>query len=402
MQELWQKRVQKHVQEQVKYLRLVFNDHFVIAIIFLLGALGYTYANAVKGIVNPQVWWMKPGLSLVLLATVSFGRLATLLKEADHVFLRPKESDLVWYLKAARLYSSWLPLIAIGFITLLLAPLLLITKTWSSWNFIFLLWTLLAIKDRRFTMQLQQWYQANQRQKGWFMWFLIDWLVIASQLYQWVNLVGFVIALISAYYQRQQLGKIQKTQLFDWLQAVSDEDSRIGRIYRLYNLFTDVPGLSSQVKRRRYLDGLLKLIAIRPANTYLYLYTRGFLRGTEFSGLYLRLVLLGGIILCFSHLWWLSFALGCLLIYLVGFQLLPFYNQYDQIIFTHLYPVAPASQMHAFKQLLRTLLLVQATFFSIILLVTLGVTVEVGLSIVGLFGLVIGFIQVYLPNRLSA
>ena len=34
MQALWQKRVQKHIQEQVKYLRLVFNDHFVIAIIF--------------------------------------------------------------------------------------------------------------------------------------------------------------------------------------------------------------------------------------------------------------------------------------------------------------------------------------------------------------------------------
>lgn len=401
MQALWQKRVQKHIQEQVKYLRLVFNDHFVIAIIFLLGALGYTYANAVKGL-DPQAWWLKPVLSLVLLAAVSFGRLATLLKEADSVFLLPKESGLVTYLKSARLYSSWLPLIAMAFVTLLVAPLLLITKTVPAWHIAVALITLVIIKDRRFSIQLRQWYQADETQATKGLSLILDLAIIASQLYQWLNLVGVLVALGLAYYQRQQLVRVQKTQLFDWLAAVGAEDSRMGRIYRLYNLFTDVPGLSSQVKRRRYLDGLLKPITAKPANTYLYLYARGFLRGTEFSGLYIRLVVLGGIILCFSHIWWLSLALGLLLIYLVGFQLLPFYNQYDQIIFTHLYPVPTTKRIQAFSQLMRTLLLLQALLFSVILLVTLGMTIQVGLSVLALFVLVIGFVQFYLPKRLGA
>ncbi|MCP8861289.1 ABC transporter permease [Latilactobacillus curvatus] len=401
MQALWQKRVQKHIQEQVKYLRLVFNDHFVIAIIFLLGALGYTYANAVKGL-DPQAWWLKPVLSLVLLAAVSFGRLATLLKEADSVFLLPKESGLVTYLKSARLYSSWLPLIAMAFVTLLVAPLLLITKTVPAWHIAVVLITLVIIKDRRFSIQLRQWYQADETQATKGLSLILDLAIIASQLYQWLNLVGVLVALGLAYYQRQQLARVQKTQLFDWLAAVGAEDSRMGRIYRLYNLFTDVPGLSSQVKRRRYLDGLLKPITAKPANTYLYLYARGFLRGTEFSGLYIRLVVLGGIILCFSHIWWLSLALGLLLIYLVGFQLLPFYNQYDQIIFTHLYPVSTTKRIQAFSQLMRTLLLLQALLFSVILLVTLGMTIQVGLSVLALFVLVIGFVQFYLPKRLGA
>lgn len=401
MQALWQKRVQKHIQEQVKYLRLVFNDHFVIAIIFLLGALGYTYANAVKGL-DPRAWWLKPVLSLVLLAAVSFGRLATLLKEADSVFLLPKESGLVTYLKSARLYSSWLPLIAMAFVTLLVAPLLLITKTVPAWHIAVALITLVIIKDRRFSTQLRQWYQADETQATKGLSLILDLAIIASQLYQWLNLVGVLVALGLAYYQRQQLARVQKTQLFDWLAAVGAEDSRMGRIYRLYNLFTDVPGLSSQVKRRRYLDGLLKPITAKPANTYLYLYARGFLRGTEFSGLYIRLVVLGGIILCFSHIWWLSLALGLLLIYLVGFQLLPFYNQYDQIIFTHLYPVPTTKRIQAFSQLMRTLLLLQALLFSVILLVTLGMTIQVGLSVLALFVLVIGFVQFYLPKRLGA
>lgn len=401
MRALWQKRVQKHIQEQVKYLRLVFNDHFVIAIIFLLGALGYTYANAVKGL-DPQAWWLKPVLSLVLLVAVSFGRLATLLKEADSVFLLPKESGLVTYLKSARLYSSWLPLIAMAFVTLLVAPLLLITKTVPAWHIAVALITLVIIKDRRFSIQLRQWYQADETQATKVLSLILDLAIIASQLYQWLNLVGVLVALGLAYYQRQQLARVQKTQLFDWLAAVGAEDSRMGRIYRLYNLFTDVPGLSSQVKRRRYLDGLLKPITAKPANTYLYLYARGFLRGTEFSGLYIRLVVLGGIILCFSHIWWLSLALGLLLIYLVGFQLLPFYNQYDQIIFTHLYPVSTTKRIQAFSQLMRTLLLLQALLFSVILLVTLGMTIQVGLSVLALFVLVIGFVQFYLPKRLGA
>lgn len=401
MQALWQERVQKHIQEQVKYLRLVFNDHFVIAIIFLLGALGYTYANAVKGL-DPRAWWLKPVLSLVLLAAVSFGRLATLLKEADSVFLLPKESGLVTYLKSARLYSSWLPLIAMAFVTLLVAPLLLITKTVPAWHIAVALITLVIIKDRRFSIQLCQWYQADETQATKGLSLILDLAIIASQLYQWLNLVGVLVALGLAYYQRQQLARVQKTQLFDWLAAVGAEDSRMGRIYRLYNLFTDVPGLSSQVKRRRYLDGLLKPITAKPANTYLYLYARGFLRGTEFSGLYIRLVVLGGIILCFSHIWWLSLALGLLLIYLVGFQLLPFYNQYDQIIFTHLYPVPTTKRIQAFSQLMRTLLLLQALLFSVILLVTLGMTIQVGLSVLALFVLVIGFVQFYLPKRLGA
>lgn len=401
MRALWQKRVQKHIQEQVKYLRLVFNDHFVIAIIFLLGALGYTYANAVKGL-DPQAWWLKPVLSLVLLVAVSFGRLATLLKEADSVFLLPKESGLVTYLKSARLYSSWLPLIAMAFVTLLVAPLLLITKTVPAWHIAVVLITLVIIKDRRFSIQLRQWYQADETQATKGLSLILDLAIIASQLYQWLNLVGVLVALGLAYYQRQQLVRVQKTQLFDWLAAVGAEDSRMGRIYRLYNLFTDVPGLSSQVKRRRYLDGLLKPITAKPANTYLYLYARGFLRGTEFSGLYIRLVVLGGIILCFSHIWWLSLALGLLLIYLVGFQLLPFYNQYDQIIFTHLYPVSTTKRIQAFSQLMRTLLLLQALLFSVILLVTLGMTIQVGLSVLALFVLVIGFVQFYLPKRLGA
>jgi len=34
---LWRTRLRQHVQEQQKYLRLVFNDHFVLVLLILFG-----------------------------------------------------------------------------------------------------------------------------------------------------------------------------------------------------------------------------------------------------------------------------------------------------------------------------------------------------------------------------
>lgn len=399
MQSLWQERVRRHVNQQVKYLRLVFNDHFVLAIIFLLGALGYTYANAIKAI-DPTSWWLKPVISLVLLASLSFGRLATLLHEADSVFLLPQESQLPSYLKAAQRYSMWLPFSWLAMVTLLVAPTLLITKTVPAWMLLGLLATLWLIKSRRFSSQIGQWYQGTSTQQTG-LWLLVDWVLVASQLWLGWSIAGLVIAAGLLYWQRQQQTKIQATQLFDWLTAVSAEDSRMGQIYRLYNLFTDVPGLNSQVKRRRYLDSLIQRLSVNNANPFYFLYLRGFLRGTEFSGLYLRLVIIGGIIIWFSQIWWLALLLGLLLIYLVGFQLLPFYQQYDQNIFTHLYPVAQTTKLQAFKRLIWRLVAIEIILLSLLILIRFGLNGQSLVSIVAFGGLGYGFVQFYLPRRLT-
>lgn len=399
MQELWQVRVRRHVSEQVKYLRLVFNDHFVLAIIFLLGALGYTYANAVKDI-DPQSWWLKPLMSVILLASLSFGRVATLLHGADSVFLLPQEKQLAGYLKAAMRYSCWLPASFLASMTGLMAPTLLMTQTTAAWTLISLLVTLWLLKLRRFSVQLENWYQTPQTVNS-PVWFLVEWAILMSQLFNWWALVGLVVTLGLTYRQVQHQRQVQASQLFNWLAAVEAEDSRMGRIYRLYNLFTDVPGLNSQVKRRRYLDGLIRRINGHQQNPFFFLYLRGFLRGTEFSGLYLRLVLFGGVIIWFSQIWWLGLLLSLLLIYLVGFQLLPFYQQYAQTIFTHLYPVASGTQVQAFKQLLWGLLTVQVIIFSLIIGLRFGFGLTSLASVGAMLLLMIGFVQGYLPQRLT-
>ena len=45
---LWRTRLRQHVQEQQKYLRLVFNDHFVLVLLILFGGALYAYSLLVK------------------------------------------------------------------------------------------------------------------------------------------------------------------------------------------------------------------------------------------------------------------------------------------------------------------------------------------------------------------
>lgn len=46
----------------------------------------------------------------------------------------------------------------------------------------------------------------------------------------------------------------------NWDKAIQTERKRMKKIYSFINLFTDVPGLSAEVKRRKYFDGLLNKI----------------------------------------------------------------------------------------------------------------------------------------------
>ena len=48
MEELFQRRLQLHQKQMMRYLRYVFNDHFVLACTFLLGGIGLYYSDLVK------------------------------------------------------------------------------------------------------------------------------------------------------------------------------------------------------------------------------------------------------------------------------------------------------------------------------------------------------------------
>lgn len=394
MLELWKTRLRKHQGSQFKYLKLVFNDHFVIALIFLVGALAMGYANVLK-LVAHTYWWGPIILGVLYLLVLSIGHLANLLEEADSTFLLPKESELFHYLMAARNYSLLLPLVIIILGSIVIFPFgMVMVGGFSLLNGILLAISLLILKDVALWFELQACYEVPEtaqnilNRRAYF--YPISFVLILLGLYL-TPFIPLILALIWDLIQRHQITDFVLAGALKFQDVIALENSRQFKILKIYNLFTDVPSLHRNAKRRKYLDGLLKLVPTSHKETYLYLYARGFLRGTEYIGFYLRFVIIGTVILFFIKSLLLSFVLYLLFIYLSGFQLLPFYNQYDSIVFTRLYPVPQKSKLAAFQRLLLTLLGVQWLLMSIPICIVFGfkalslLAVAAGIVFAGLF-----------------
>lgn len=401
MKQLWQQRLRQHHKEMLKYSRYVFNEFFMIAVFIFIGALAYSYANLLDTI-HTQLWWAKPLILILLLAVLSFGRWATLLQDADTLFLLPKERTLLSYLLAARRYSLWLPA---GIFVLCLGALLpfqVVATNLATTSSIGLFVVLVALKDGQLWLQLLASYDDQPQHITQIRWlfYLVAAVILAVSL--WVTpLVGILLVVIAEFALRWYIPRQLTTAVFQWRAAVKNENSRMLQLYRLINLFTDVPQLSGKVHRRAYLDPLLNLFKGGQRRTFGYLYLREFFRGTEYLGLYLRLLVLGAVILWFIPLWWVAAITGAIFLYLVGFQLLPFYQIFNENLLAHLYPVPQVSKIRSFQHLVQGLLLVQAIVFAVVILFNSTLS-QWGLFVVVELAAVFLLTQLYFPRRLRA
>ncbi|MFC6170676.1 ABC transporter permease [Loigolactobacillus jiayinensis] len=396
MKQLWQQRVQQHHKEMLKYSRYVFNEFFMIAIFIFIGALAYSYSNVLDTLTG-QLWWAKPLILVILLVLLSFGHWATLLQDADTLFLLPKEPQLMSYLLAARRYSLWLPAAAFALGLGALLPFQAVATNLVPIDGLAIFVVMVALKDSQFWLQLLASYQRFQRWQVPF--YLIAASVLALSL--WLTpLAGVLAMVIIEIGLRWAIPRWLATAIFQWRAAVKNENSRMLQLYRLINLFTDVPQLSGKVHRRAYLDPLLRLFKGSQQRTFGYLYLREFFRGTEYLGLYLRLLVLGAVIIWFIPLWWVAAIAGAIFLYLVGFQLLPFYQVFNENLLAHLYPVPQVSRIRSFQHLVQGLLLVQALIFALVMLVNHSLVQWLLFTLVELAAVFL-LTLVYFPRRLQ-
>lgn len=400
MKDLWTNRLKSHQLLLLKYLRYVLNDHFVVAIMFFVGGLGLAYSNGLK-VMPINLIWYRPALIVGLLVILQIGRLSTLLKEADIVFLLPQEYALGTYLKKAKRYSTIMAsLMQLVFIVLLI-PVMMIGMKITLMDVIFLILTQLCLKNNWLTVSLLEKYQNNRfgRLNKTLIIGLLPVVIYAIGLYS-SFIASFIIAMLSSLIL-SYLSVQDFKEIFDWKKAISFEENRMLGIYRFFNLFTDVPMVRGQVKRRAYLDFILNRVRKDDKNVYMFLYARGFIRGTEFSGLFIRLTLIGALIIAFIPVGWLAIAFLVLFIYLIGFQLLPFAKHYDNIIFTRLYPKGKDFQIRNFKTFTLVILGISALFLNIALYVGTGQLMMFGYGILASLIEISLFTKFYLVTRVK-
>lgn len=401
MQEFYKGRLSRHQTVLMRYLKYVFNDHVVLISTFLLGGFGLYYSDLVKTLDSSFVLG-KPLVALIWMMALFTGHLATLMKEADKVFLLPKERQMLTYLKAAYRHSLLLPLATLLMVTGITMPLLVAVSRSSVFDFALFVAMLWLLKASHLLQQFNPCFLANQdRQKrDQLIWLVFALGAIISALFVHSG-IGVAIALVSLISQFLGTKKTFESKNLDWEGMIANEQQRMKRIYQFINMFTDVPGISGKVKRRKLFDGLLNKIQKTHQNTYRYLYSRSFLRGAEYSGLFLRLTLVGTVILVFLNEFLLVLIVSLVIIYLIGFQMIPMYSQFDYMVMTALYPFTNQDKKVAVNALVRLLLIIVGTIFSLLALIVLPNKLDSLIVIGAIFVEILLFTSFYLPSRLK-
>lgn len=400
MKEFFRQRLNLHQKNMQRYLKYVFNDHFALTMTFLVGGLGLYYSNILKTLPKEFIWGT-PIVLVIWLVALQIGQFASLAKPADAVFLLPKEKQMRDYLTQAFKYSCYLPfgvLLLIGGATM---PLVVLSTGKDFSSFTFFLVILWCLKFSQLQIQRMALFQDMEKavKNAFVLWWIISLATLSVGLFIY-PLIGVLVAFLQAYLFHNLCWQKMQAPL-DWDKMIATEQHRLYRLYRFINLFTDVPEITAQIKRRKYLDGILSKITFNQKNTYLYLYARSFIRGTEFSGLYLRLLGLGSILLVFITERWFALGVGVLFIYLIGFQLLPLYHQFQYMTSAQLYPVAEQQKLSALQTLLRMALLVVALIFSVISSLVVASWMDRGIIVLSFFVIAVLFVELYVPYRLK-
>ncbi|AGV73991.1 ABC transporter permease [Lactococcus cremoris] len=292
MNEIFKKRRNLWYQQNIKYLRYVFNDHFVLFLMILLGALVVQYVNFLQ-VHHLNLWGKIILVVFISLLSQVLGRLATFIEAPDKVFLLTKELEVRAYLIKCLFRSLILPAIVSGLLVLIAAPLL-------KFNPIFLI-----------------------------LWFLV--------------LVGIKAGLLA-----YQIWRFQNSGLLDWSGLIDLEEARKTGTLRLFSLFTNVKGLKSHSHRRKYLDFLLT----KTKRTYEYLFTRSFLRSGDYLGLTIRLLILSILSMIFVKNGIVAIVMVVVFNYLLIFQLLSLQTAFDYQLLTRIYPLKKAAKTAGLRMII--------------------------------------------------
>ena len=302
MKELFAKRKQDFRQQCLKYLRYVFNDHFVLFLLIFMGFLGVQYSQLLRHFPTNHLPIIA-SLVILSLFILPFGRIATYLEKPDALFLLVREAEVRAFIKAQILRSYLLYAVLQTGLLLLLAPLFLALGL-PVWGFGLYCLFMLVLKWFLFQAKAKKFFTENG---------------------------------------------------LDWQVLVAYEAARKQMILRFFALFTNVKGISNSVKRRAYLDGLTRLVGKQHGKTWQNLFLRSYLRNGDFFALTLRLLFLSLLALVFVSQAWIAAAFAVLFNYLLVFQLTALYEAFDYQFLTQLFPIERGEKLKGARQIITSI-----------------------------------------------
>ncbi|MCC8439091.1 MULTISPECIES: ABC transporter permease [Leuconostoc] len=368
---LFQERLRRAQKTNVRYLRLLFNDHFILFLMIALGAgiLGYRDLLTAHQSVTywHSIWWQ--AISIVwLLVGLQFGNLVTYFKPADRLYLFANDHDIIksYLAMAMRLSAFYASVWQMIFIAVI-APILwrMDVDNWSrlffliifviSYKMLLLMYERdkLFLKSRRLTIAI---FEPDAIAEKILFRFLVPGTLLAFiiglstdqsnvMVIIWLLFAGIVVRYFAVTESKSQLFAI------DWLRATSQAQVQQQRTLHFFALFAEVPHQPKTIKRRRYLDSLLKRLTKGQGSLFQLFLTR-LARDTEILPLIIRLFLVGVVLVIAlkSAPLWLIMIIAAAVLYLITFQMLPLYDDTQKNLWTRLIPISKVERLKSFAR----------------------------------------------------
>ncbi|WP_338201014.1 ABC transporter permease [Lactobacillus rizhaonensis] len=395
MRNLAKKRLQENLRQSLKYLVLVFNDFFILALIFLFGALMFWYAQAMKTMPE-NLWYYRPLVGVLLWLPLLIGKLVTLLKPADLQFLLPEDENLSSYLQPMLNYSLIVPTICLALIAGTVFPFATIKARIEPLDYIFAVFAVFLAKMLQ--LKIMEYNLFFNRKIAISMVNILFLFLFALGMFRPKSMIivaGLLIIILIIL-----ILKPQHVALFDWQFAIEQEEKRKNVVYNAYSMFTDVKERQTNIKRRKYLDFLLpKNLTMENPNKFLY--RRSILRNPENINLVVRMTAFAILISWLVQNWLWALGLSCLVVFLTIYQLVPMVDEFDNNIMYRVYPIERTKRGLDLVSALAGIMLVQWFIISISWLITLPISLHLfeAMGILVVFSCAV--LRLYLPAKVK-
>lgn len=399
--DFFKQRFAAHLKELSRYLRYIFNGHIAFAMLFFISAAAVFYQQWLADLPENFPTALIIGVTFGLLA--SYSPVRTLVKEPDLVFLIAAENKMGPYFRDALIYSFVVQLYLILLAAAAFGPLYFASYPGRTGN-IYLL-TLLIVLIFKAGNLIANWWMLKIREPGTrqvdqavrillnmaVFYFIIQgemlWAAVTTVLFVFVFLYDLSVS-------RKQPGVV-------WDLLLEKDQNRMQSFYRIANMFADVPHLKNRVKSRHWLVSLVSRVPFANEYTFDYLYRISFIRSGDYLGMYVRLIVLGGLFIYFVPNIWMKLIFALLFLYMSAFQMMTLYHQHRTVMWLDLYPVDIGVRRRSLIKLLFQLTLIQTILFALLFLV---MHEWLGMAVVLFGGTLFNyvFIQGYVKKKIAA
>jgi len=398
--DLFKERLINHMQLLNRYLRYLFNGHFMIAILFLIITLSIYYQHWLESI-SPN-FPSSAVIAIILGFVVSYNPMQYFLREPDQVFLMVKEREMDKYFRYALTYNYFVQLYLVVVSLAVIGPLYSqMYQSNSKTGFLLIIALMLVLKGWNLWMNWVMFKIRNQK---------VIWLdkllrtLLGIGIFYFLLEKHFFIIIVAVLYFIRVLNNYfltKKQPSLTWDVLIENDRHRLAVFYRFASNFVNVPNMTKRMKKRRLLAKVIeRIVPFKHSATYTYLYRLTFLRSSDYFNLYVRLTVIGGIVIYFIPNPWVKVAISLLFIYMTSFQLIPLFHHYRTSIWMDLYPVDKGLQQLSFLKDMRVITIVQTVLFSLLFIFSMGwLGLVITLVVGGLFTYL--FYGIYVKKRIA-